>query len=147
MSQLSAITGNNQICILLSLFKGHTSIPWIQISMEKAYQSNFAQLSSHPPDRTGMKQTMLKAILPPFLWPMKEWWATTASYSMCRQCPESLMHHPVIVSFRSKVSRNVKSQINNNRVDFGSITSVLILMASDFKLSFYLTKQVDWEHV
>ena len=51
--------------ILVSLFKGHTSIPRIQISMEKAYQSYFAQLSSHPPDRTRMKQTMLKAILPP----------------------------------------------------------------------------------
>lgn len=36
---------NMRSSILVSLFKGHTSIPWIQISMEKAYQSNFP---SHP---------------------------------------------------------------------------------------------------
>lgn len=40
--------GNNQICILVNLFKGHTSILWIQISMEKAYQSHFAHPASHP---------------------------------------------------------------------------------------------------
>lgn len=39
---------NMYFSILVSLFKGHTSIPWIQISMEKAYQSNFAQPSSQP---------------------------------------------------------------------------------------------------
>lgn len=53
------------LSILVSLFKGHTSIPWIQISMEKAYQSNFAQPSSHPPNQTGLKQAMLKDISPP----------------------------------------------------------------------------------
>lgn len=92
VSQLCPITGNNQICILVSLFKGHTSIPWIQISMEKAYQSNFAQPSSYPPNQTGMKQTMLKAISPPSLWPMREWWGTIAQYSR-QQYPERLTLH------------------------------------------------------
>lgn len=40
--------GNNQICILVSLFKGHSSILWIQISTEKAYQSNFVLPSTQP---------------------------------------------------------------------------------------------------
>lgn len=52
--------------ILVSLLKGHTSIQWIQIAMEKAYQSiSKAILPSHPPNQTRLKQTILKAILPP----------------------------------------------------------------------------------
>lgn len=39
---------NMSSLILVSFFKGHTSISWIQISMEKAYQSNFAQPSTQP---------------------------------------------------------------------------------------------------
>lgn len=43
--------GNNHICIVVSLHKGHTSIPWIQISVEKAYQSNFTLQSSRPNEK------------------------------------------------------------------------------------------------
>lgn len=50
--------------IPVSLFKGHTSIPWIQISVEKAYQSNFL---SHPQNQSRLKRTMLKAISLPSL--------------------------------------------------------------------------------
>lgn len=80
MSQLSYITENNQICIpstLGSLLKGHTSIPWIQTSVEKAYQSiSKAILPRQPSNQSGPKQTILKLYRTPFLRFVKEWWGS-----------------------------------------------------------------------
>lgn len=46
--QLSPIKETIKYVFQSAFFKGHISIPWIQISMEKAYQSNFAQPSTQP---------------------------------------------------------------------------------------------------
>ena len=43
-------------------FKGHTSIPWIQISMEKAYQSNFAEEPVSQPSRQATQTACGKAV-------------------------------------------------------------------------------------
>lgn len=76
MPRLTSVTrkkSNTFSSILVSLFKGHTSIRWIQISMGKAYQSNF------PAPSIELNQTEIDHVkgyfTPSFLWPMKEWQA------------------------------------------------------------------------
>lgn len=50
------IVRDNQICILVrAFFKGHTSIPWIQISMEKSLSKQFCRAS--PPASHLVRQT------------------------------------------------------------------------------------------
>ena len=60
----------SNICsrILVSLFKGHTSIAWIQISTEKSLSKQFCpaiQPSSRPVNQTKLEHTVLKDVSPP----------------------------------------------------------------------------------
>lgn len=56
--------------------RGHSSVPWIVLSMEKAYQGNFAEPPVRPPNRT--QQTAIKDFLGVPPWPITEMWGTDA---------------------------------------------------------------------
>lgn len=56
--------------------RGHSSVPWIVLSMEKAYQGNFAEPPVRPPNRT--QQTAIKDFLGAPPWPITEMWGPDA---------------------------------------------------------------------
>lgn len=81
MPKLTSVTrkkkSNTYSSILVSLFKGHTSIPWIQISIGKAYQSNF------PPLSIEANQTEIDHVKSYFIPPFCDLWRSGKQTALC----------------------------------------------------------------